>query len=93
MDNLTEDLTLKELQVGDIINKTATVVALTKLIERVVGDCFATWVALCVRSDENFHPYAVWKVSARPEGFSAGNGNYARTLKEATEYYNDRGGK
>lgn len=93
MDNLTEDLTWKELHIGDTVNTTATVVELTKLTERVVGDCFATWIAVCVRSDNDFHPYAVWQVVARPEGFSAGSGNYARTLQEATKYYHNRGGR
>jgi hypothetical protein len=89
----TTDQALNELSAGSKINNEATVIACHKIRERVVGDTLATWVALCVKSADDYHPYVVWTVVARPEGFSAGNGEYAFTLAEGIEFYEKRGGK
>ena len=89
----TADQTQDELSVGSTINGKATVIACRKIRERVVGDTYATWVALCVKSIDDYHPYVVWTVSARPEGMSAGNGDYAFTLAEGIEFYEKRGGQ
>ena len=89
----TTDQTQDELSVGSKINGDATVIACHKIRERVVGDTYATWVALCVKSVDDYHPYVVWTVSARPEGMSAGNGDYAFTLAEGIEFYEKRGGQ
>ena len=43
METLNEN---KELAIGDTVAY-RTVIAETKLHERVVGDCYATWVAIC----------------------------------------------
>jgi hypothetical protein len=85
--------TFNELHLGDIVGSTSRmVIACTKKTERVPGDCFATWVAICVKEEE-LHPYVVWDIIARPEGFHAENGNYAQTLQHAVDYYKKRGGQ
>ena len=76
-----------ELRIGDKVGSTQrTVVAHTKRSERVVGDCYATWVALCVE-ETAFHPYVIWTVVARPEGFYAESGDYCSTIEEAVIAY------
>jgi hypothetical protein len=90
----TNDLTFAELKIGDTINNgTATVVACTKRHDRVIGDNYASWVAICIKRPDDYHPYVVWNVIARPEGWSAQNGDYCTTLVSAVEYYTERGGK
>jgi hypothetical protein len=79
-----------ELRIGDIVSG-RTVIAGTKRNERIVGEVYATWVAICA-NEEEFHPYAVWTVIARPEGWSAQSGDYCKTLDEALEAYKARGG-
>jgi hypothetical protein len=86
------DATTKELTVGTIINASAVVVMCEKKFDRVVGDCYATWLAICNDLANPLHPYVVWTVVARPEGFVAGNGDYRKTLTEAVEAYEARGG-
>jgi len=84
---------LNELRVGDIVADTRRmVVALTKIADRVEGDSYAYWIAICHKEGE-YHPYAVWNVIARPEGFVAESGDYCFTLAEAVKAYNRRGGK
>lgn len=91
--DITYDLTFAELEVGQtILDGNATVVACTKLRNRVVGDVFASWTALCVREHE-FHPYVVWTVIARDNGFIAESGDYCATLEGALDRYNARGGR
>jgi hypothetical protein len=90
----TTDPTFAELKIGDTLNNgTATVIACTKRYDRVIGDTYASWVAICAKRPDDYHPYVVWNVVARPEGWSAGNGDYCTTLVSATEYYTERGGK
>lgn len=82
-----------ELRIGDKVGSTQRmVIAYTKRNERVVGDCYATWVAICVEETE-FHPYVVWTVVARPEGWLAESGDYCKTIDEALEAYKKRGGE
>jgi len=90
---MSDDPTFAELSVGTKINGTATVVACTKVRDREIGEVYASWIAVCVKSAEDYHPYVVWSIAARPEGWSAGQGDYAFTLKEALELYERRGGK
>lgn len=52
-----------------------------KHTERVKGDTYATWTIHCSRTmidgDEVvIHPYIVWTLIARPEGWSFGQGSY-----------------
>lgn len=82
-----------ELQLGDLIGDTDRMVLMrTKLHERIVGDCYATWVALVVKIGE-YHPYAVWTVSATPRGFVAERGDYFFEMGDALKGYQNRGGQ
>jgi hypothetical protein len=87
---ITNDPTYAELVIGEIIDNT-TVVTCTKLSNRVEGDSYATWVAIFIRED-HLHPYVVWNVIARPNGFIRECGDYCESLSEAMEYYRNRGG-
>jgi len=80
------------LMLGDLIGDTKRmVIACTKLADRIPGDSFARWVAICVK-EEIHHPYVVWDVAARPEGFYASVGEYCHTLEDALTIYIKRGG-
>lgn len=82
-----------ELRIGDKVGDLErTVIAYTKRNERIVGDVYATWVAICAL-EEAFHPYVVWTIVARPNGWHAENGDYCKTLDEALEAYKLRGGE
>jgi predicted aminopeptidase len=82
-----------ELRIGDIVADTKRIViAATQKAERVEGDSYAYWVAIC-RKEGEYHPYAVWNVIARPEGFIAEQGDYCFTISEAIEVYAQRGGE
>ncbi len=82
-----------ELQIGDLVGDTGrTVVAATKRGERIEGDSYAYWIAICHKASE-YHPYVVWTVIARPSGFIAEQGDYCLTISEAVKVYNERGGK
>jgi hypothetical protein len=82
-----------ELRIGDKVGTTGRmVIAYTKRGERIVGDSYATWVAICV-DDTEYHPYVVWTVIARPEGWCAEGGDYCFTLDDALVAYKARGGE
>ena len=88
---ITNDPTYAELIIGETFDDDAVVVTCTKRSNRVEGDSYATWVAVCVRQDD-LHPYVVWNVIARPNGFMRERGDYCQDLSEAIEYYRNRGG-
>lgn len=81
-----------ELEVGIRLPNGATVVACSKMGDRVPGETYAWWVAICVREPENFHRYVVWNVVARSEGFMAEQGDYLHSLVEAIGVFQNRGG-
>lgn len=83
-----------ELRIGDMVGSGASrmVIVMTKRSERVVGDVYASWVAIC-HAEGEFHPYAIWNVIARPEGWHAEQGDYCKTLDEALAVYKTRGGE
>ncbi|MEY4332669.1 MAG: hypothetical protein RLZZ196_1407 [Bacteroidota bacterium] len=91
---MTNELNLdNELRIGDVVGDTKRmVIASTKKTDRVPGDSYATWVAICCKEGE-YHPYVVWTVIARPEGFAAETGDYCSTLDEAVTIYKKRGGQ
>jgi hypothetical protein len=90
---IEQNTTYKQLHLGDIVGTTKRmVIACTKKSERVPGDCFATWVAICVKEEE-LHPYVVWDITSRPDGFHAENGTYVQTLQQAVDHYKKRGGE
>jgi hypothetical protein len=91
---MTNELNLdNQLSVGDIVGDTKRIViAKTKLAERVPGDSYAYWVAICYK-EEQHHPYVVWRIIARPEGFVAEQGDYYFSLTDAVKKYEQRGGQ
>jgi hypothetical protein len=91
---MTNELNLlNELRIGDIVGTTnRMVIASTKKAERIPDDSYAIWITICHKEGE-LHPYAVWDVIARPEGFSANNGDYCSTLEQALTQYKKRGGE
>jgi hypothetical protein len=81
---------LNELHIGDTVGTPSRiVVSCFKKSERIPEDTYATWVAICA-SEQQRHPYVVWTVVARPEGFSASDGIYCETLMDAVYHYNKR---
>ena len=89
----TDDKTFAEPKIGEIVSLGATVLALTKRYDRVIGDSYASWVTVCYKSGTDYHPFVVWTLIARPEGFVTEHGDYAFTLTEAMSLYEKRGGK
>ena len=91
---MTNQLNLdNELRTGDIVGDTKrTVLVATKKRDRVPGDSYAVWVAICYEETAT-HPYVVWDVIARPEGFVAEHGYYAYTMTQAFNDYSKRGGQ
>ena len=91
---MTNELNLlNELHIGDIVGDTnRIVIACTKKADRVPEDSYAYWVTICLKVEAH-HPYVVWNVIARPEGFSSVDGDYCFTLQEAVTIYKKRGGE
>ena len=91
---MTNELNLdNELRIGDIVGDTNRIVILSsKRADRVPGDTYATWITICYKEEE-LHPYVVWTVIARPEGFAAEHGDYCLTIEQALTYYKKRGGQ
>jgi len=93
---VTETNTLheyNEVQIGDTIgDKNRLIFMATKTSERVVGDCYASWIVATVKLGE-YHPYAVWTVIASPTGFIAESGDYFFEIEDAVKRYRERGGK
>jgi len=80
------------LMLGDLIGHTKRmVIACTKMANRDPAESFARWIAICVKEGE-YHPYVVWDVFARPQGWHAASGDYAFTIEEAVVQYKKRGG-
>ena len=82
----------RTLQAGSVLTNGAMVVVCTKTSDAVQNECYATYIAVCVRDGDNFHDYAVWTVIDRPEGFVAERGDYRHTLTEAIGCYENRRG-
>jgi hypothetical protein len=91
---MTNELNLlNELMIGDTVGDTnRLVIACTKKAERIPNDSYAHWITICFKAQE-YHPYVVWNVIARPEGFSSAHGDYYFTLEEALIQYKKRGGE
>ena len=86
------DKAMNEVTEGTVVNTTAVVIKCQKRFDRVVGDCFARWLAIGFDGSNPMHPYVVWNVIARPEGFHAERGDYRKTLTDAVDAYEARGG-
>lgn len=91
---MENDLNLdNQLQIGDLVGDTnRMVIVSTKLADRVPGDSYARWITICHKEGE-YHPYVVWDIYARPNGFAAGSGDYCFTIEDALTIYRKRGGK
>ena len=91
---MTNEINLNnELRIGDIVGATnRMVIASTKMKERVENDSYASWIAICTL-DAELHPYVVWTVIARPEGWSCESGDYCLNIEEAVTMYKKRGGE
>jgi len=66
-----------------------------KIRERVKGDTYATWEVLCERDHYSkdelvLHPFIVWTLVARPDGWSFAGGEYYKTYEEALKNYKKR---
>lgn len=73
-----------------------TVIMCTKLRDRVVGDSYASWIALLeTNNPDSYHRWVTWNVVAVPDGWLAEGGNYFRGkfMDEALADYHARGGK
>jgi hypothetical protein len=83
-----------ELQIGDKVGSSIEriVIVKHKTGERIVGETYASWVAICY-AETAYHPFTVWNIIARPEGWHAESGSYVATIEEALDVYKDRGGK
>jgi hypothetical protein len=91
---MTNELNLlNELRIGDIVGATnRIVITSTKKADRIPDDSYAHWITICYGENE-LHPYVVWTVVARPQGFEASNGDYCTTLEQAVTIYKKRGGE
>lgn len=66
-----------------------------RLTERVVGDCYASWIALVETTNANdYHKYATMVIVARPDGWLAESGRYfvGGDYEKAYGDYERRGG-
>jgi len=79
------------LRQGDLVGTTGGIVLeCERKGRRVVGETYASWKALCFLPQNNYTPFVVWTVIARPNGFSAETGEYERTLEDALPTYQKR---
>lgn len=67
-----------------------TILDLVKRSERVVGDCYASWLVLVERDSSHRDPFVVWTLVARPEGWHLESGTYCRTEEEGREAFSRR---
>ena len=89
LNELTTDPTYSELEVGDVLDNGAVVLACEKRGNRVPGDTYAWWTAVC-RWDGSYHPFVIWTVIAREKGYMAEAGSYFSTEAEAMLAYEAR---
>lgn len=72
-----------------------TVLRCKQLRERIVGDTYASWIALLETNDStSYHRYVTWVVIARPDGWLAESGHYFTDddFERAVGDYDMRGG-
>lgn len=88
LDTTPKDRSNDQLHRGDLVGTTGGIVLeCEQRTERVVGEQYASWKALCFLPQNNFTPFVVWTVIARPNGFVAESGEYRRNLPEALHAY------
>ena len=91
MHNLTYQYNPNDLRVGEIIGDTHRMVFLSSLLRPEGDGTYPVWIAIC-NDPEQYHPYVVWNVVGRPEGWYASSGDYFHDIKDAMECYIKRGG-
>ena len=74
---LTINVNGQDLYIHDLVKKS----------ERIVGDSFASWIVLFERDASNRDPWVVWRLIARPEGWSLESGNYCMTEEEGRKAF------
>jgi hypothetical protein len=94
MDIYGLDKTTAQLTVGYVLDKPsgAKVLECHQMAKRVYDDTFAIWIAVCHWAENTHHPFVVWNIIARPEGFVAERGDYCSTLEQALGTYKKRVG-
>lgn len=60
-----------------------TILELSRISERVMGDTYAAWKVLVERDASNRDPFVIWTLIARPEGWSLESGTYCKTEEVA----------
>lgn len=81
------------LSLGQVIGDTKRVViACAKVADAEPGESYERWITICF-TDKDPHPYVVWDVVAKPNGWSTFNGRYYLTLDAALGEYNQKGGR
>lgn len=66
-----------------------------RVSERVVGETYASWIALCEAQGDEYHKWVTWTVIAREKGFIAESGHYFMEIdgiEKAVGSYEKRGG-
>lgn len=84
------DMADAQLKRGDIVGHSGGVVLEFSLNRARGDDSYSVWTALCLLPDNDYTPFVVWNVIARPEGFTAESGDYTRTLFEAITAFTKR---
>lgn len=64
-----------------------TILDLAKRSERVVGDCYASWLVLVERDRSHRDPWVVWILVARPDGWMLESGTYCMTEEQGREAF------
>lgn len=81
--NICRDLTI-DTPAGEILIKD-----FARMGERIVGDSYASWTVIAERSATP-HPYVVWTLVARPNGWHLEGGTYCAELSEAELVFSQR---
>jgi hypothetical protein len=83
-----------ELKLGEEIANGVRVIARTKRFGRVVGDNYASWIAVCAVDNDVHANFAVWTVTATNDyGWVRESGTYCESIVDAVQDYVARGGK
>lgn len=78
------------LKRGDIVGDTGGIVIEMSPIQKWSDGWLAAWTAVCLLPNNDYTPFVVWEVAARPEGFSAQHGGYHRILEDAVAEFKKR---
>jgi hypothetical protein len=67
-------------------------IILSTLIRETSDGLYPVYIAVA-HSSQEYHPYVVWYVSERPEGYHAESGEYFHDAKDAIINWQEKGGK